>query len=163
MDASATKGTKTGTSATAGIFSVSGISTAGLNAKLENVDSIHSFISNNESEFDDKNFYRLLNTLIAESGKSKGKIAADSWISEPYMYNLIKGEKRPARDTVIKLSFGLQLPLATTERLLKLAGYDVFYVRRKRDAILKFAFQKSLGITEAEELLLEYGLSILEE
>ena len=143
------------------------VSTNSLDISLENAKNIHDFIFGNEAAFDDreydKNFYNLLNSLIEKSGKSKGKLASDSWISEPYMYNLVKGEKRPTRDTVIKLSFGLQLPLETAERLLKLAGYDAFYVRRKRDAILKFAIQKSLSITEAEELLMEHGLSLLEE
>jgi hypothetical protein len=138
-------------------------STSGLNTALENVDNIHDFIINYEAAFDDKNFYSLLNSLITKSGKSKGRVAIDSWISEPYMYNLIKGEKRPTRDTVIKLSFGLQLPLEVTERLLKLAGYDVFYVRRKRDAILKFGVHNSLSITEVEELLMQYGLSLITE
>ena len=139
------------------------VSTNNLDESLEGSNNIHDFIVANEDEFDDKNFYSLLNSLIAESGKSKGKVAADSWISEPYMYNLVKGEKRPTRDTVIKLCFGLQISLKTAERLLKLAGYDEFYVRRKRDAILKFAVDNSLSITEAEDLLLKYGLSIIDE
>ena len=134
-----------------------------LDFELSNTDSIHSFIAANEPEFDDKNFCKLLGTLIAESGKSKSKIAADSYISEPYMYNLIKGEKRPTRDTVIKLSFGLKLSLETAERLLKLAGYSGFYVRGKRDSILKFALTSGLSLEETDSLLVKHGFSIMAE
>ena len=132
-----------------------------LDFELKNSDSIENFIENNEAEFDDKNFLKLLNDLITESGKSKPKIAADSHISEPYLYNLSKGEKRPARDTVIKLAFGMGLSLDTTERLLKLAGHSGFYVRHKRDSILKFSVENSLSIDEADELLVKYGFFIV--
>ena len=131
-----------------------------LDFELRRAASIRSFIADNEAEFDDKNFYKLLNSLIAASGKSKASLAADSCISEPYMYNLVKGEKRPTRDTVIKLSFGLCLTPGTAERLLKLAGYGGLYVRHKRDSILKFAIENSLSLTEADELLTKHGFSI---
>lgn len=137
--------------------------TGELDFELENYQSIHSFIEVNASEFDDKRFYNLLNVLISESGKSKIKIATDSCISEPYLHNLIRGEKRPTRNMVIKLSFGLNLTLEATERLLMLAGYSGFYVRRKRDALLKFSFQSNLTISEADSLLSEYGFSVMTE
>lgn len=134
-----------------------------LDFELKNADSIHSYISVNEAMFDDRNFYSFLDALVTESSKSKAKIAADSCISEPYLYNLIHGEKRPTRNMVIKLAFGLLLPLETTERLMKLAGYSEFYVRHKRDSILKFAIQNNLTLMEADRLLAEYGFSIMSE
>lgn len=134
-----------------------------LDFELKNADSIHSYMTVNEGAFDDRNFYSLLSTLVIESGKSKAKIAADSCISEPYLYNLINGEKRPTRNMVIKLAFGVLLPLETTERLLKLAGYSEFYVRHKRDALLKFAVKNKLTLMESDKLLVEYGFSIMSE
>jgi hypothetical protein len=132
-----------------------------LDFELKNTDSLNDFLQINEAEFDEKNFYKLLSQYIRESGRSKLSIAADSCISEPYMYNLLKGEKRPTRDMVIKLSFGLSLTLKSTERLLKLAGYSGFYVRHKRDSILKFAVENNLSLGEADELLVKYGLSAM--
>ena len=132
-----------------------------LDFELKNSDSLDDFLQINETEFDDKNFYKLLGRYIQESGRSKLSIAVDSGISEPYIYNLIKGEKRPARDTVIKLSFGLKLPLISTERLLKLAGYSGFYVKHKRDSIIKFAVENNLCLAETDELLVKYGLSVI--
>jgi len=134
-----------------------------LGFELENSQSIHSYMEANAAEFDDKNFYSFLSTLIADSGKPKTKIVADAYISEPYLYNLIRGEKRPTRNSVIKLAFGLGLTLETTERLLMLAGYSNFYVRHKRDALLKHAFQSSMNISEADNLLMGYGFSVMTE
>ena len=136
-------------------------STDELEFELKNADSLDDFLQINEADFDDKNFYKLLNQYIQESGRSKLSIAVDSGISEPYIYNLINGEKRPTRDTVIKLSFGLKLTLQPAERLLKLAGYGGFYVKHKRDSILKFAVENKLRLAEADELLVKYGLPIL--
>ena len=134
-----------------------------LDFELKHTESIENFIHSNESEFDDKNFYKLLGALIGSCGKSKTQLAADSCISEPYLYNLIKGEKRPTRDTVIKLAFGLGLGIDTNERLLKLAGYSGFYVRHKRDSILKFAVESGLSLSEADELLSKYGFSVMKD
>lgn len=134
-----------------------------LSFELENAQSVHSYMEANKAEFDDKNFYSFLNTLIADSGKSKTKIITDACISEPYLYNLIRGEKRPTRNSVIKLAFGLGLTLETTERFLMLAGYSHFYVRHKRDALLKYAFQNSMNISEADNLLVGYGFSVMTE
>ena len=132
-----------------------------LDFELKNTDSLDDFLQINEAEFDDKNFYKLLSQYIQESGKSKFGIAVDSGISEPYMYNLIKVEKRPTRNTVIKLSLGLKLSIKSTERLLKLAGYSGFYVKHKRDSILKFAVENNFSLAEADELLVKYSLSTI--
>lgn len=134
-----------------------------LDFELNNTPDLDVFLKDNAIEFDDKDFYQLLNRLIDESGRSKFSIATESCISEPFIYNLLKAEKRPARDTVIKLSFGLKLSLESTERLLKLAGYSGLYVRHKRDAILKYAIDNGLGLIEADELLVEYGYSIVSD
>lgn len=132
-----------------------------LDFELKNTANLDSFLKENATEFDDKSFYKLLNRLMDESGKSKFSIATESCISEPFIYNLLKAEKRPARDTVIKLSFGLKLSLEMTERLLKSAGYSGLYVRHRRDSILKFAIDKGLSLIEADELLVKYGYSIV--
>ena len=134
-----------------------------LGFELENSQSIHSYMKSNEAEFDDKNFYSLLATLITDSGKSKTKIVTDSCISEPYLYDLLRGAKRPTRNIVIKLAFGLELTLETTERFLMLAGYRNFYARHKRDSLLKYAFLNNMDILEADGLLTEYGFSIMTE
>ena len=134
-----------------------------LGFELENSQSIHNYMEANEAEFDDKNFYSFLSTLIADSGKPKTKIVADSCISEPYLYDLLRCEKRPTRNIIIKLSFGLGLTLETTERFLMLAGYRNFYPRHKRDSLLKYAFLNKMNISEADNLLVEYGFSVMTE
>ncbi|MCL2216867.1 MAG: hypothetical protein FWB91_07575 [Defluviitaleaceae bacterium] len=134
-----------------------------LSFELETSKNIHKYMETNEAEFDDKNFYSFLSVLISDSGKPKTRIVADSCISEPYLYNLLRGEKRPTRNSVIKLAFGLGLTLETTERLLMLAGHSSFYVRHKRDALLKHALQNNMTICEADNLLVGYGFSVMTE
>ena len=137
--------------------------TGDLGFELANSQNIHNYMEANVDEFDDKNFYSFLSTLISDSGKAKTVIVADSCISEPYLYNLLRGEKRPTRNSVIKLAFGLELTLETTERLLMLAGYRSFYERHKRDSLLKYAFLSKMDISEADNLLVQYGFSIMTE
>jgi len=134
-----------------------------LSFELENSQSIHNYMEANEAEFDDKNFFSFLSALIADSGKPKTRIVADSCISEPYLYDLLRGGKRPTRNIIIKIAFGLGLTLETTERFLMLAGYRSFYPRHKRDSLLKYAFLNKMNISEADNLLVEYGFSVMTE
>ncbi|MCL2605518.1 MAG: hypothetical protein FWD90_13675 [Defluviitaleaceae bacterium] len=137
--------------------------TGELDFELKRSRNIHHYIKANEGEFDDKNFYSLFKAFITESGKTKAKIIADAFVSVPYFYNLLRGEKRPTRDIVVKLSFGLGLSLEDSERLLKTAGYGSFYVRHKRDAILKYALENNYNLTETDEMLGKHGFSIISE
>jgi hypothetical protein len=134
-----------------------------LDKELSATVSIKSFLIDNADEFEQMSFCHLLNKYVIESGKSKFTIALESCLSEPFIYNLLNAEKRPTRDTVIKLSFGLNLNVKSTEQLLKLAGYRGLYVRHKRDVILKFAIENRLSLLEADEVLNEYGYQIVTE
>jgi DNA-binding phage protein len=134
-----------------------------LDFELKNSYDVHTYMADNEVEFDDNKFLGFLYGLITKSGKTKTQIATDSCISEPYLYNILRADKHPSRKSVIKLSFGLGLDVETTERLLMLAGYSGFYVRHKRDALLQFACQNNMNTMEADNLLSQYGLSLAGE
>jgi hypothetical protein len=135
--------------------------TGELDFELKRSKSVHDYIKANDGEFTEGGFHTHLNELISQCGKPKSRIIAAACVSQPYFYNITRGEKRPERDTVIKLTFGLGLGAEQCERLLTLAGHGAFYVRRKKDAVLKFALVNGHTLAEADEMLARHGFSIL--
>jgi DNA-binding phage protein len=133
-----------------------------LDFELKNAYDIHGYVVENRDEFSEKRLIEMLGALVARSGKTKATISHDAWISEPYLYDILSGKKQPSRNSVIKLAFGLALDVATTERLLMLAGYRGFYVRQKRDALLKHALQNRMPAAEADALLIQYGFALID-
>jgi len=133
-----------------------------LDFELNNTYDIHNYLANNKTEFDNVDFIGFLTALINRCGKSKVALSADACISEPFLYNILKVKKKPSRDSVIKLAFGMELDVETTERLLMLAGYRGFYVRHKRDALLKHARRNNIDTVETNNLLKQHGFKLVE-
>ena len=134
-----------------------------LEFELTHTKSIQTYMEENAAHFNEEAFVQYLSALVKQCGKTKTKIAADSHLSEPFLYNLLRAEKRPTKESVVKLAFGLSLDLPKTERLLQLAGHSRFYVRQKKDSLLMHAIQNNMDITEADNLLAGYGFSVVGE
>ena len=84
-----------------------------------------------------------------------------SQIERTYGHQLFNGTRRPSRDKVIQLAFGLGLSVEETQRLLRAAGKSQLYPRLKRDAVILYGLQKGLPILAVQESLTKYGLTLL--
>ena len=138
-------------------------STNELGFELNHTEDIHKYIIENNAEFDSKKFTDFLQGLIKERRKTKKEIASESCMSEPFLYDILSNRKKPKRDSILKLSFGLRLNIIKTERLLMLAGHSQFYPRYMRDSLIFNARQNNMTIMEAEQLLTRYGHSLISE
>ena len=135
--------------------------TAELSFELEHARNIHTCIMDNETEFDSRGFADFLSGLISQSGKTKNVFAAEAGISVSYLYNILKAEKQPTRNSVFKLAIGLKTDVPTAERMLKLTGYGGFYMRRKRDVLLWHSFRQKMTLDETNAMLTEYNFAPL--
>lgn len=79
-------------------------------------------------------------------------LAAD--ISRSYAYQLLRGERRPGRDILLRTALVLHLSVEDTQRLLALGGCGALYPRLRRDGALIYALSRGLSPAETEELLL---------
>lgn len=80
-----------------------------------------------------------------------------SGIERTYFYQIINKTRQPGRDKVILLSLAAGLDLTETQRGLEMCNLGVLYPRRRRDAIVIFAINRSLSVTDAQELLLNFN------
>ena len=92
----------------------------------------------------------------------KPDIIKRSGMEEGYLYQIFNGRRHAKRDKLLQLAFGFPLTVEETQRLLRLGGYGELYVRRKRDVYLMFALEKGYDVQQANMLLYDKGVEILE-
>lgn len=107
-------------------------------------------------------FEAYIDQLCTQAGKKRWQVIHRAWIDRTYGYQLFNGTRRPSRDKVIQLAFGLELDLPRTQELLGAAEKNALDPRRKRDAVFIFCIGKGMNLAEAQVLLDRLGLAPLE-
>lgn len=134
-----------------------------LQEELRKSDSLDQFEKENNSELCAKSVADYLNELLIKYDGHKPKIAQRGALDEGYMYQMFNGIRTtPSRDKLLRLAFGFPLTLEETQRLLRLGECGELYVRRKRDAYLMFALEKGYDAMQANDLLYENEIELLD-
>lgn len=86
------------------------------------------------------------------------KMSASEWItgasiSKTYGYQILRGDRTPGRDILLRTALALQLSLKETQRLLAVGGCGALYPKIRRDAAVIFALNQKMTLLETEELL----------
>ncbi|MDE7354480.1 MAG: helix-turn-helix transcriptional regulator [Acetatifactor sp.] len=104
-----------------------------------------------------------MNALLLEKGISKADVVRGSQLDRSYAYQIFSGDKKPSRDKLIALAFGLGLTDEETQKMLKLSGNRELYARDERDAMILFFLQQNRTIFEVNDLLYAHNLTILSD
>ncbi len=67
-----------------------------------------------------------------------------------------------SRDKVLAICFTLKLSFEEIQALLKATGYPILYARISRDSIIIFALQHNITLTDTNELLFDFGYSLIQ-
>ncbi len=79
---------------------------------------------NQPAPYNKKEFLRLLNEALSNSGWSQAELAARSNIDHSYLSLILHGKRHPERDIAIRICwYGLSLDSVDGERILKAGGY----------------------------------------
>lgn len=132
---------------------ISGVSTEELNHQIEEATNIEDFLNANREYMLSGSLSQHLTALLAEKKISKADVVRGSLLDRAYVYQIFSGERRPSRDKLLALSFGLRLTADETQKMMKLSGNRELYARDERDAIILFALQHHKTIMETNELL----------
>ena len=135
-------------------------STIKLLNELKNTKDIDLYLKNNQALFLDNPFVVYLNQLLLEKSLKKSDLISCTDISKQYLYELFKNKKKPSRDVVMKLAFGLHLNLEETNLLLNKAGFSSLYPKIKREAVIYCILNKKSFI-DTNISLYEKQLAIL--
>lgn len=136
--------------------------TGELTNQIKKSSNIGKFLTENKSELLSKTIPELLNELLIKKNLEKPNIIKNSNLTRSYGYQIFNGDKKPSRDKLIALSFGMELDLEETQNLLKKSGYRELYSRDSRDSIIIFAINKKRNLIECNELLDSFTEEIIE-
>lgn len=96
---------------------------------------------------------QAMQTLLERAGMSATEWMSAADVSRSYAYQILRGERVPGRDILLRTALSLRLPLDDTQRLLTISGCAVLYPRVRRDAAVIFALNQNMTLLETEELL----------
>jgi hypothetical protein len=96
---------------------------------------------------------KALRDLLERTGICASDWIAAADISRSYGYQILRGERIPGRDILLRTALAVRLSVEETQRLLTLGGCAVLYPRIRRDAAVIFALNQSLSLLETESLL----------
>lgn len=124
---------------------------------IKNGQELENYIKNELPPQDSMTFHAYYNSYLEQHHLEKAKVIQVSGISRTYAYQILQGEKNPSRDKILALSLAAGMGLKNINQCLKLAGMNALYEKVRKDAIILFALNKKLNITEINELLYEMG------
>lgn len=96
---------------------------------------------------------QALRELLEQKGLSAPEWIAAANVSKTYGYQVLRGERVPGRDILLRTALSLRLSLEETQRLLAVGGCAALYPKVRRDAAVIFALNQSMTLLETEELL----------
>ena len=137
-------------------------STDELRHEIAESTDILDFLGANRREMNLNSFPEYLTEWLRRKDLSRAEVVRRSNLNKAYVYQIFQGKKYPSRDKVIALAFGLKLNATEAGTLLKQAGYRELYPRDPRDALLLFAFAREMDIIQANELLFDHEVEVLE-
>ena len=96
---------------------------------------------------------QMLWDLLKGARMSAAEWMAVADVSKSYGYQILRGERIPGRDILLRTALSLHLPLNETQRLLTIGECGALYPRVRRDAAIIFALNQNMTLLETEELL----------
>jgi hypothetical protein len=136
-------------------------STSALLRKLFNTPDIEEFMENNSHELIVPSFHSYISSICKTNRMVPEQVIKHAAIERTYGHQLFNGTRKPSRDKVIQLAFGLGLDLDSTQKLLQIAQKSPLYPKIKRDAAILFCINNHLDILETQSVLLSLGLTLL--
>lgn len=124
-------------------------------------ESINHYIDSQHEYLINSNISDYLEKLLISKKLKKSQVIQKAELNEIYGYQIFSGTRKPSRDKLISLAFGMQLSLDETQQLLKYSGVAPLYPKNARDSVLIWGLSHLLSIPETNELLYNQSFDTL--
>ena len=128
--------------------------------ELKNVADIESFFAANENKLITQTTSDYLNDMVKIKDTYISAIVKNSGIGE-YAYKIFNGNRKPSRDILISIAFGMNLSLEETQLLLRISKFAILDSRDKRDSVIIFGITHGLTVFQTDDILEEKKLVTL--
>ena len=128
---------------------------------LLNAADFEDFLAVNQENMLTLTLSEYLSQQLYQKDLKVADVIRDSGLTKSYVHQIFNGEKKPSRDKLISIAFGLHLNAEETQRMLKLGGCSELYPRTERDALILFAILHGKNISDTDDDLYERGFDTL--
>lgn len=135
--------------------------TSTLLRKLLSSSDIEQFMECNAGDMEVVPFHVSVNELCQAAGMVPEQVIKRAGIERTYGHQLFNGTRKPSRDKVIQMAFGLQLDIDGTQELLRTAEKNPLYPKIKRDAAILYCLKHKKNIMETQSVLQALDLTLL--
>ena len=115
--------------------------------------NLSSYLSDNQSYFEDQHPDVFLTALYRKMKISKAELARRAGMSEVYLHQVFSGRRSPSRDRLLCLCIGMEATLEETQEILKMTGYGLLYTKHRRDAIIAHGLVHHTPLAEINDAL----------
>ena len=133
-------------------------------SRIEKMDTFEQFEDFYSYELMDGNVLlsEYLTELLARYKEKAEKVSIKIGYSHDYVRKIAVGERKdPRRDVLLAICTYIHATVEETQLLLRYAGQQPLYARRKRDAIIWFALEKKQDFEELNKFLDSRGYATL--
>lgn len=102
-------------------------------------------------------FEEYLNELMKKHQITAGQLIIRTCLSKPFVYQVLKGERVPGRDVILRISLALGADMDETQHLLMRAGKGILYPKVKRDAAILCCIETGKSLADTNLFLEEHG------
>ena len=144
-------------------FSKSEPISAVMENELKKAFDVKTFLTKYKKNMFSQTLSEHLTQLLIEKGTYIPDVVKDSFLHPVYVHQIFNGKrKKPSRDKLISIAFGLHLSIDETQKLLKISGNRTLHVKDGRDAIIFHSIHNSKDVGRTNSLLIECGFEPLD-
>lgn len=124
-----------------------------LQEELMNAPDLDRFLTDNQQHFNTNSIAENIEILFRKKNITKSALAKQSAISEVYLHQVLAGRRKPSRNRILCLCFGLSATLEESQNLLKLCGYAQLFPKDRRDAIIIYGIVHHMDLFSVNDKL----------
>ena len=113
------------------------------------------------ADLDDRTFSQWITDELAARGMKKNLVVRRSRLNQTFAYQIMAGMRRPSRDKLIQLCFGMRLNHEEANELLERGGTCALRSYDERDLIIAFCLDRHLEVLVCDDLLWGHGKQML--
>ena len=107
-------------------------------------------------------FSDFFQEYLEREGVRKSDVVRRCALNKNYVYQIIRGVRKPSRDKVLALCIGAGMNYTMTNRALKLSGWNPLYPKDERDVRIGICINMgNFNVTDVNLVLEEHGLDLI--
>lgn len=130
--------------------------------EIKEATNIYSYLKKNTDLHLKPSLASYIQELLKEKAIKKSKLLHETGLSRSFLYAVLKNEKTPSRNSLIKLLFGMNASLSESYKLLNYAGYQPLYAKDLRDTILIFGLKQKMSLAKVNDILFDLNIEMIE-